>query len=134
MKILIADDQIIYRKTLEVMLRPYGECVLVEDGLSAVQVFAEALRAGAPFKLVMLDIQMPNMDGQEALLRIRQMEKQAYHATLHGNEYAIILMQTSLEEPAQLVKAFKEGHCNGYINKPVDEEELLARLRKYHLI
>ncbi len=47
----------------------------VEDGVQSVRVFQDALDAGNPFRLVLLDIQMPHMDGQEALVQIRQMEK-----------------------------------------------------------
>ncbi|MBF0463153.1 MAG: response regulator [Magnetococcales bacterium] len=134
MKVLIADDQSIYRETLKAILRPYGTFVEVEDGALAVEAFQAALQAGEPFKLVLLDIQMPHMDGQEALLRIRQMEKQAYGASLDIRPYAFIVMQTSMEDPIQLVQAFKKGHCNGYIQKPVQKAELLEKLRKHGLI
>ncbi|MEO5354205.1 MAG: response regulator [Magnetococcus sp. XQGC-1] len=134
LKILIADDQLIYRETLRVFLQPYGKCVLVEDGAQAVQAFQEALAANDPFQLVLLDIQMPNMDGQEALMQIRKLEKQKHGLSLSSCEYSYVLMQTSLDDPAQLVTAYKEGHCNGYIVKPVDQDELLERLRKNRII
>ena len=134
LKILIADDQLIYRETLRVVLQPHGHCVLVEDGVQAVQAFQEALVANDPFRLVLLDIQMPNMNGQEALLQIRKMEKLRHGLSLSNCEYSYVLMQTSLDDPSQLVTAYKEGHCNGYIVKPVDQDELLERLRKHHII
>lgn len=134
LKILIADDQLIYRRTLQMMLAPYGHCVLVEDGAQAVQEFREALESGHPFQLVLLDIQMPNLDGQGALLQIRTMEKQKYSLTLTNQQYAFILMQTSLDSPTELMTAYKKGQCNGYIVKPVAEDELLTRLRKHNLI
>ena len=119
------------------MLEPYGECVAVEDGLLAVQTFEAALHTNEPFKLVMLDVQMPHMNGQEALLKIRQIEKQKYGVSLNtsmNDGYAFIIMQTSLDDPIQLITAFKKGRCNGYINKPVEQEELLGKLRKHHII
>lgn len=135
MKILIADDQAIFSEMLERMLKPYGECVIVNDGSLAVQAFGAALEAGDPFDLVLLDIDMPCMDGQEALLQIRQMEKQKNrHSLTNDGLHAVIFMQTSMEDPSQLVTAYKIGRCNGYINKPVDEDDLLARLRKHNLL
>lgn len=134
LKILIADDQLIYRKTLQMMLEPYGNCVLVPDGAEAVRVFREALESGDPFQLVLLDIQMPHLDGQGALLQIREMEKQKRGLTLTREQRAFILMQTSLDSPAQLMTAYKDGQCNGYIVKPVEEDDLLERLRKYSII
>ncbi len=134
MRILIADDHMVYREILKTMLRPYGECVTVEDGEQAVRTFQEALQAKNPFKLVLLDIQMPNLDGQEALLQIRKLEKRALGPTLDIKEYACIIMQTSLDDPESLITAFKKGHCNGFINKPVDREELLAKMKRHQLI
>ncbi|MBF0162601.1 MAG: response regulator [Magnetococcales bacterium] len=134
MKILIADDHMVYREVLKTMLRPYGECVVVEDGEQAVLAFEEALQAKEPFSLVLLDIQMPHMDGQEALLQMRQMEKRVYGPTLDIKEYACIIMQTSVDDPRALITAFKKGHCNGFINKPVDKEELLDKMKRHGLI
>lgn len=134
LNILIADDQAIYRETLRAILQPYGKCVLVEDGAQAVQAFQEAMAANNPFRLILLDIQMPHMDGQEALLQIRKLEKQKYGPSLSMRDYAYVLMQTSLDDPTQLMTAFKTGHCNGYIVKPVDRDELLERMKKYNLI
>ncbi|MEO5339854.1 MAG: response regulator [Magnetococcus sp. MYC-9] len=134
MKILIADDHMVYREVLKAMLHPYGECVTVEDGEQAVLAFGEALQAKAPFRLVLLDIQMPHMDGQEALVQIRQMERHAYGSTLDIKEYACIIMQTSVDDPLSLITAFKKGHCNGFISKPVDREELLDKMKKHGLV
>lgn len=134
MRILIADDQMIYREVLKSMLSPYGECVTAEDGEQAVQMFAEALHNKQPFKLVLLDIQMPHMDGQEALRQIRLLEKRQYGPTLDVEDYACIIMQTSLDDPDSLITAFKKGHCSGFINKPVDRAELLEKMKKHGLI
>ncbi|MBF0399835.1 MAG: response regulator [Magnetococcales bacterium] len=134
MRILIADDHRVYREVLKAMLQPYGECVTVEDGEQAVQVFGEALKANQPFQLVLLDIQMPYMDGQEALVQIRSMEKKIYGPTLDIKNYSCIIMQTSVDDPVSLITAFKRGHCNGFINKPVDMEELLDKIKKHGLI
>ncbi|MEO5331086.1 MAG: response regulator [Magnetococcus sp. YQC-5] len=135
MRILIADSQSVCRARLQTMLEPYGECVLVEDSASVVQAFEAALKTDKPFDLVLLEIRMPCMNGQEALLKIRQIEKRVRGVTLTQNtNRAIIFMHTSLEDPDQLVTAYRKGHCNGYIIKPVDKDELLERLRKYNLI
>lgn len=134
LKILIADDHLIYRETLKMMLQPYGQCVAVEDGVQAVQAFRDALNTDKPFQLVLLDLQMPNMSGQEALLQIRQLEKRKHGTTLSGQVYAVVFIQTSVEEPEELVAAYEKGRCNGYLLKPVDQDELLARLRKHNLI
>lgn len=128
MKILIADDQLACRVALQVILEPYGECLLVEDGALAVQAFEAALSSGDPFRLVLLDINMPNMGGQEALLQIRRVEAKLLKLQLYPIDRAIIFMQTSVEDLRQLATAYIKGQCNGYITKPVDKAELLERL------
>ncbi|MBF0399441.1 MAG: response regulator [Magnetococcales bacterium] len=134
MKILIADDQKIYRATLHAMLQPFGECVVVEDGEQAVQAFAEALERKDPFRLVLLDIEMPFMDGQQALVQMRLMERRVYGPTLNTKDFACIIMQTSLDDPITFITAFKKGHCNGYLTKPVTRDELLEKMKNHGLI
>ncbi|MEO5349866.1 MAG: response regulator [Magnetococcus sp. YQC-3] len=134
MKILIADDQLIYRKALQTMLQPYGECVVVEDGEQALRTFSEALHAGNPFKMVLLDIDMPFMDGLEALTQIRLLEKKVHGPALDNKEFACIVMQTNRDDPVSFMNAFKKGHCNGFITKPVAREELLEKMKKHGLL
>jgi two-component system chemotaxis response regulator CheY len=134
MRILIADDQVIYRKALQSMLQPYGECVVVEDGEQAVQAFSEALHANRPFQLVLLDIDMPFMDGLEALVQIRLLEKKVHGPSLDSKEFACIIMQTNRDDPASFMNAFKKGHCNGFITKPVSREEVLEKMKKHGFV
>ena len=108
---------------------------MVEDGALAVKAFEDALAMGEPFNLILLDIEMPHMDGQQALHQIRQMEKCFYKNFLNNKSvYSIIFMQTSMEDPEQLARAYKKGRCDGFISKPVDRDNLLARMRRHHLL
>ena len=134
MKILIVDDEFANRELLKYILQPYGECVMAEDGLEALTLFKEQLSAGAPFDLVLMDIMMPNMDGQEALREIRRAEKEVYGTSLNAKDYSFIVMQTSLDDPKQLVESYFKGKCNGYITKPVTQDVLLDKLKKHNLI
>lgn len=134
MKTLIIDDELANRELLKYILQPYGECVKAEDGLVGVTLFKEHLASGEPFDLVMMDIMMPSMDGQEALLAIRREEKEMYGTSLNTKDYAFIIMQTSLDDPQHLVDAYFKGKCNGYIAKPVTQDILLEKLKRHNLI
>lgn len=134
MKTLIVDDEFANRELLKYMLQPYGECIKAEDGLEGVTLFKTHLDAGEPFDLVLLDIMMPNMDGQEALLEIRRMEKAVYGISLNTKDYSFIVMQTSLDDPQHLVDSYFKGKCNGYITKPVTQDVLIEKLKKHNLI
>ena len=134
MKTLIVDDEFANRELLKYILQPYGQCVKAEDGLEAIALFKEHLDSGEPFDLVMMDIMMPNADGQEALREIRRMEKEVYGTSLNTKDYSFIIMQTSLDDPKQLVESYFKGKCNGYITKPVTQDVLLDKLKKHNLI
>lgn len=134
MKILIVDDEYSSRDLLEHALRPYGACTEATNGLEAVAMFKKALLDGDPFNLVLMDILMPEMDGQQALKEIRLAEKAIYGISLNMKEYAHIIMVTILDDPGQLVEAYTKGKCSGYLNKPIVLGELFDKLRKNKLI
>ncbi len=136
MKILIVDDEFNNRELLRTHLQPLGECHTANDGEEAVNQFTEALHSDEPFDLVLLDIMMPIMDGQEALKQIRYAEKKIKGRTLHQEKrnYTVIYMVTSLDDPMQMIQSYITGKCNGYITKPVSMDDLINRLRKHKLI
>ena len=137
MRALIVDDEQPNRKLLTHILQPYGACVEAVSGQSAVTLFKTALSEGNPFDLVLMDILMPEMDGQQALKEIRLAEKAAYGPSLSSLDqegYAFILMITAIDDPAQLIQAYTKGKCNGYLNKPIAVSDLLDRLEKNNLI
>ena len=71
MRILLAEDNPVNQKVVSIMLQQRGhEVTVVDDGTKAV----EACRRNR-FDLVLMDIQMPEMDGFEALASIRDAER-----------------------------------------------------------
>ena len=75
MKILLAEDDYVTRKFMTNFLSRYGECDVTVDGMEAVDAFMMALEDGEPYDLACLDIMMPVMDGYQALVGIRNLEK-----------------------------------------------------------
>jgi two-component system KDP operon response regulator KdpE len=112
-KVLIVDDEPAMRRALSAALAASGR--LVEAAQDAEEAI-EAIRQ-QPFDLVLLDINMPGMDGIEACRRIRPL---APHAGI-----VMITVCDSLEEK---VKALDAG-ADDYVTKPFLLRELLARLR-----
>ena len=76
MKILLAEDDFVTRKFMVNFLSKYGECDVTVDGMEAVDAFMMALEDEEPYDLVCLDIMMPVMDGYQALVAIRKLEKE----------------------------------------------------------
>ena len=75
MRVLVVEDDPSIRDMLEKFLAPVARCDLAEDGYAGIIAFEQALDRGEPYDLVCLDLVMPNMDGWEALRRIRAAEQ-----------------------------------------------------------
>ena len=119
-RILLAEDSPDNVLLVKAFLKglPYTVEV-VEDGAAAV----EAVREGS-FDLVLMDIQMPGMDGLTATRAIRQWEhgQGRYHTPI------VALTAHALEEHREEAQA---AGCDGYLSKPVKKERLVACLETY---
>jgi two-component system chemotaxis response regulator CheY len=129
-KVLIVDDSISVQEMMQEMLKRSGlhDLTVAGNGQQALSLFREALLEGKPYGLVLLDIVMPKMDGQQALKRMRAMEKEAGTGTK-----ALIIMVTSLSSTYDMMEAIVEGDCTDYLVKPFEPEHLQYMLAKYGL-
>jgi two-component system chemotaxis response regulator CheY len=130
MRALIVDDEYICRRLLQEMLKPYGSSEPVGSGEEAVTAYTLALDENKAFDLVLLDIEMPGIDGFETLKRIRQVE-----ATrgLVGRKAAKVIMTTVRKDPESVFSSFRH-QCEAYLIKPVTPESLVVNLRHFRLI
>ena len=130
MKILLAEDDFVTRKYMSNFLSKYGECDVTVDGMEAVDAFLMALEDGEPYDLVCLDIMMPVMDGYQALMGIRNLEKER---NIPKEKQAKVIMTTALNEEKNVKMAFELG-CTIYSGKPIDQERFDQALKKLGLI
>ena len=131
MKILIAEDDFIARRILKDILSPYGDCDIVIDGDEAIQAFRLAWEENRPYDLICMDIMMPDVDGQEALKKIREMEKQRGIKVLSEVK---VIMVTALGDPKTVIESFYKGGATSYIVKPINKQKLLQEIRNLGLI
>lgn len=129
-KILIADDNYASRRLLKAFLKEYGECSFAINGIEAVEAFKLAYQNGEPFRLICLDIMMPEMDGMEALRRIRAFEDER---KIPEDKLCKIVMTTALDDRKDIIESFNEG-CEGYLIKPVEETQIVKVLVQLGLI
>jgi two-component system, cell cycle response regulator len=116
MRVLIAEDDLTSRIILDGVLKKWGyQTEVVVDGAIAWEALQ---RPDAP-NLLVLDWNMPGMDGIEVCRRIRE-------KSVSNPPYVILL--TARGEKADIVKGLDAG-ANDYISKPYDNDELRARLR-----
>lgn len=130
MKILLAEDDFVTRKYMCEFLSKYGECDVTVDGMEAVDAFLMEMEAGEPYDLVCLDIMMPVMDGYQALVGIRNIEKEK---NTPKEKAAKIIMTTALNDERNVKMAFEYG-CTIYSGKPIDQERFEQALKKLGLI
>lgn len=114
--ILIVDDSETIRKGLSGILKENGyTCVTASDGLDAVEQF----KNGLDVDLVLVDIEMPKMDGIETCKKIREE---------YNDRYIPIIMLTAHDSQTEVLKGFDAG-ADDYISKKAQQEEFLARVR-----
>ena len=130
MKILLAEDDFVTRKFMAGFLSKYGECDVTVDGMEAVDAFMLALEDGEPYDLVCLDIMMPVMDGYQALVGMRNLEKEK---NIPKENAAKIIMTTALTGEKNVKMAFELG-CTMYSGKPLDQEKFEEILKKFGMI
>ncbi len=122
-RVLVVEDNPVNRKVIQALLKKQGLAfATAENGQEAVL----AIRDNGPFNLVLMDCQMPVMDGFEATLKIREWEQENGRARLA----VVALTAGAFEEDRQ--------HCidvgmDDFLAKPVKVSELTAALKKWIL-
>ena len=119
-RILLAEDGPDNQRLLAFVLRKAGAQVEVaENGQVAVKMFVAAQEAGQPYDLVLMDIQMPVMDGYEATRRLRDLD---YRGP--------ILALTAHAMAGDRAKCLAAG-CTDYLSKPIEKVPFLALIARY---
>ncbi|MGC1301710.1 MAG: ATP-binding protein [Caulobacteraceae bacterium] len=114
-RILLADDHATNRRVVELIMDQAGvQLTCVENGLEAVEAFK-----AARFDLVLMDLQMPVMDGLSAIAAIRD------HEDVGGLDRTPILVLSANAMPEHL-RACTEAGADGHIAKPITAGDLLA--------
>ncbi|MCR6652589.1 MAG: response regulator [Cellvibrionaceae bacterium] len=124
-RLLLVEDNDTNRDVAEVALETLGyAATMVYDGREAVAEVKRAQDAGWPYKLVLMDCQMPQMDGYEATRQIRQWEARSSVSPL------IIIAMTANAMAGDREKCLAAG-MNDYLSKPVQLEVLQSKLNQW---
>ncbi|MGD8372054.1 MAG: response regulator [Syntrophobacterales bacterium] len=115
--ILVVEDQEDNRRIMRDLLSSVGyeviEAVTGEDGVAAADTHRP--------DLILMDIQLPGLDGYEATRQIKANP---------DLKHIPIIVVTSYALSGDDVKAFEAG-CDDYVSKPFSPRELLAKIREY---
>ncbi|MFD1017646.1 response regulator [Thalassobacillus hwangdonensis] len=117
-RIMIADDHKVVRKGLEFFFQTQPDIEVVGEADGGKELLEKLAETNV--ELVLLDVQMPDMDGIETMKRIRE------------NFPAMkVLMLTSFSDYDTVIPAIQAG-ANGYQLKDIDPDELANVIRKIH--
>lgn len=126
MRILIADDDFVNRRFLERIFSQYGEVVVVDNGISAVEEAVKAMEERQLFDIICLDIMMSRLDGYKTLEAVREAE-QKYG--IYKEIQSKVIMISALDE----VVLDNIQVCNdydAYICKPIIVEKFEEMLKR----
>jgi Amt family ammonium transporter len=119
-RVLLAEDGPDNQRLIAFLLKTAGaEVIVADDGRIAVDAAMKAQREGKPFDVVLMDIQMPFMDGYEATKKLRA----------EGWSTPIIALTAhALKEDRQ--KCLDAG-CDDYAAKPIDRQTLVNTVARW---
>ena len=119
MKILAAEDNLLNQFVLEQLLAPLSpDLTFAGDGREAIELLEKF-----KFDVVLMDVQMPIMDGVEAVKEIRKNE--ATHAL---NRIPIIALTANVM--AHQIDEYFTAGFDDFVSKPINEDDLFEALKK----
>lgn len=116
LKILIVEDEEYSRQLITILIRKFAkEIIITSNGEASVAI----CRNNPDLDLILMDIQLPEMDGYEATRLIRKF-----------NTSVVIIAQTAYALIGDKEKSLEVG-CTDYISKPIKRENLYELMQKY---
>jgi PAS domain S-box-containing protein len=119
MRLLLVDDNAVNRELIGALLAPFDlDIDIARDGVEAIDAASRG-----DFDLILMDVQMPVMDGLTATRRIREMEDAG------GRRIPIIAMTANVL-PEQVARCLEAG-MDDHIGKPIDPAALIETLSRW---
>ncbi len=121
LRVLVADDNAAQRRILEEILNGWGmRPTLVDDGVPALASIDRAARAGTPFAVMLIDVNMPIMDGFTLVERLRSARE---------SSGAAVFMISSADRKVDTARRRALG-VSGLIQKPIKQSDLLDAIQR----
>lgn len=115
-RILLVDDDGVSRSLARALLEKHGfQVTEAADGQAAL----ERIKTSGPFTLMVLDLEMPRLDGREVLARLRAQPETA--------QLPVVIL-TGTESPSTEIELMEQG-ADDYIRKPIDPARFIARIK-----
>ena len=122
-RILLVEDNELNREIAEELIGVTGASVeSAEDGVQAVEMFKES--AEGYYDLILMDVQMPHMDGYEATRCIRALGR--------SDAQKVPIFAMTANAFAEDVQKSREAGMNAHISKPLDIRAVYKQMNRYH--
>lgn len=119
-RILLAEDGLDNQRLFSVILKKAGvKVTVVENGQLACEEFESSVANGHPYDLILMDMQMPVLDGYGATRRLRELEC-----------YLPIVAMTAHAMTGDRTACIEAG-CTDYISKPIRRDQFLATIARH---
>jgi len=133
-KILLAEDVVINQEIIDTLIEPTllkMDCAM--NGVEAVEMFE---KSPEDYDLILMDVQMPEMDGHEATRKIREFEKKlpdnpAAGETQRNPRKPVPIVAMTANVFSEDIEKCLEAGMDDHIGKPLDVNEFFNTLRKY---
>lgn len=118
--ILVADDSEDNRFVIQHFLQPTGANIVeAENGLNAIAAYKEN-----DFDVILMDIQMPGVDGYQATREIREHERQT------NRRHTPVIAVTAFALKEEVERSYAQG-CDAHVTKPIHKTDLLNLIQKF---
>jgi CheY-like chemotaxis protein len=119
-RVLLAEDALDNQRLVSFLLRKAGAQVeLAETGVQARDAAREAFVKGRPFAVVLMDVEMPEMDGLTATRELR------------ATGYTLPIVALTARALASEQEKARQAGCDDYLTKPVNKQQLIATVAKF---
>ncbi len=119
-RVLLAEDAPDNQRLVSFLLRKAGAQVeMAETGIQARDAARAALAKGEPFAVVLMDMQMPEMDGLTATRELR------------SGGYTLPIVALTAHALASEQEKARAAGCDDYLTKPVNKQQLIATVARY---
>ena len=117
-KLTVVSESLLRDELLDLMRKAGATVVVAENGLEGYELATASERDGEPFDVVLMDMQMPELNGWDATRQIRSA----------GINIPIVAL-TAFALPEDRERCFEAG-CTGFAPKPIDRDELFRAIEE----
>lgn len=119
-RVLLAEDGPDNQRLIALILKKAGaEVVIAENGQAAVELATAACQQGTPFDVILMDMQMPILDGYDATQRLR------------SQGYVGPILALTAHAMADDRQHCLDAGCDDYVSKPIDRTLLVETIRRH---